>query len=186
MQNVELKTELIDLDLARLIVRRLGANRIGMLHQVDTYFRVPDFRLKKRVSEMDGHAEPIEYIRYERADRSNPKISRFAIYSETEAAKLFGTNPMPIRAVVEKTRELWMIDTLRIHLDEVRDLGRFLEIEALVTPRQNVARCHARIAHIRRHLAPALGEPISCSYADLIEREPTKKSDRAPDTGSGF
>jgi adenylate cyclase, class 2 len=169
MQNVEFKVELRDPELAVGLVRRLGATHIGVLHQVDTYFRVPDHRLKKRVAEMDGHAEPIEYVRYERPDRSMAKISKFTIFSETEAAKLYGSNPMPIRVVVEKTRDLWMIDTVRIHLDEVVGLGRFLEIEALVTPRQNVARCHARLAHLRRHLMPVLGEPIAQSYSDMLE-----------------
>lgn len=171
MQNIELKAELKDLELARLIVRRVGARRIGLLHQMDTYFNVPDCRLKKREAVMNGHPEPVEFIRYERADRSSARQSTFTIYNEQEAAQRFGTQGLPIRTIVEKTRELWMIDSLRIHLDDVRHLGRFFEIEALVTPRQNIARCHARIAHLRRHFGPALGELISTSYCDLMESD---------------
>ncbi|MCE7968734.1 MAG: CYTH domain-containing protein [Leptolyngbya sp. PLA3] len=171
MQNIEIKVELKDVELARLIVRRVGARRIGLLHQVDTYFNVPDCRLKKREAMMNGHPEPVEVIRYERADRPAARASSFTIYNEQEAGYRFGTLGLPIRTIVEKTRELWMIDSLRIHLDDVRHLGRFLEIEALVTPRQNVARCHARIAHLRRHLEPALGEPIATSYCDLLESD---------------
>lgn len=169
MQNVEFKAELRDPELAVGLVRRLGASHIGVIHQVDTYFRVPDFRLKKRVAEMEGHAEPVEYIRYERPDRTQPKVSKFIIYSEAEALKLFGTDPMPVRVIVDKTRDLWMIDTVRIHLDDVVGLGRFLEVEVLVSPRQNVARSHARLAEIRRGLMPVLGEPIAHSYSDMLE-----------------
>jgi adenylate cyclase class IV len=172
VKNVELKAELREPQLAVALVRRLGASRIGIIHQVDTYFRVPDCRLKKRQAQLDGHAEPVEWIRYERPDRTQPKVSNFRIYSEAEAIKRFGSAPLPVRVVVDKTRDLWMIDAVRIHLDDVAGLGRFLEVEVLVTPRQNVARSHARLAQIRRHLAPVLGEPIACSYSDMLEPEP--------------
>lgn len=178
MENVEFKAELRDRELAVGLVRRLGASHIGVMHQVDTYFRVPDYRLKKRVAEMDGHAEPVEYIRYDRPDRTQPKVSRFTIYSEAEALKLYGSASMPVRVVVDKSRDLWMIDTVRIHLDDVVGLGRFIEIEVLVSPRQNVARSHARLAHIRRHLSPVLGEPIAQSYSDMMENAASAESDR--------
>ncbi len=181
MQNVEFKAELRDPELAVGLVRRLGASHIGVLHQVDTYFRVPDHRLKKRVAEMDGHPEPVEYIRYERADRSQPKISKFSILSESEAHKMYGTNPMPIRVVVEKMRDLWMIDTVRFHLDEVVGLGHFIEIEALVSPRQSVAKCHVRIANYRRHLMPVLGEMIAHSYSDMLENAESMEQDATHD-----
>lgn len=185
MRNIEIKAELKDPELARLIVQRVGASRIGLIHQVDTYYNVPDCRLKKREAVMNGHPEPVEYIRYERADAVSAKLSSFAILSEHEFTARFGQLSLPISVIVEKTRELWMIDSLRIHLDEVRHLGRFLEIEALVTPRQSVARCHARIADLRRHLEPALGELIAGSYSDLMMREFPKKTDPAQGAGPG-
>lgn len=170
MRNVELKAELKDIELARLIVARVGATRIGLLHQIDTYFNVPDCRLKKREAVMNGHPEPVEYIRYERANEVSSRISSFSIMSEHEFEQHFGQAGLPARTIVEKTRELWMIDSLRIHLDDVRHLGRFFEIEALVTPRQNIARCHARVAHLRRQFEPALGELIAGSYCDLLDQ----------------
>lgn len=185
MRNIEIKAELKDLELARLIVQRVGASRIGLIHQIDTYYNVPDCRLKKREAVMNGHPEPVEYIRYERADEVSAKLSSFSILSENEFAQKFGEMPLPVSMIVEKTRELWMIDSLRIHLDDVRHLGRFFEIEALVTPRQNIARCHARIAHLRRHFEPALGELISGSYCDLLDRDHKTKPNPARGTGSG-
>ncbi len=168
MQNLEYKAELRDPDVARAALRRLGAAPVGTVRQVDTYFRIHSGRLKKRETTFDGADEPVEIIHYERHDRAQPKLSKFSIYTEEQAAERFGTLPLPIWVRVAKTREIFMKGGVRIHLDEVDDLGRFIEFEALVTKTQNVARCHEVLAELRTALGPTMGEPISVSYSDLI------------------
>jgi len=169
MINVEYKAELRDPELARAACRALGALHVGDLEQTDTYFRIPDGRLKKR----ETAGEPTEWIFYDRENRSLPKLSRFTIYEERAAVERFGTRPLPIWLTVVKKRELWLLGTVRIHLDEVEHLGRFAEFEALVSPKQNVAACHERIAQLRKRFGPALGEPISGGYSDLLAAEET-------------
>lgn len=169
MQNVEFKAELRDPALARTILRAaaIGATWIIQLAQTDTYYRVSSGRLKKR--ECPG--EPTEYIFYDRADRTHPKLSHFKIYSETQALERFGTSPLPVWVVVRKTRDLYMLGNVRIHLDDVENLGKFIEFEALVSPQHNVARCHELIAELREALAPALGEAIATGYSDLLAQD---------------
>lgn len=169
MINVEFKAELRDMDVARAVCLSMGGVRVGTLEQTDTYFRVPDARLKRR--ECPG--EPTEWIFYDREDRALPKLSRFTIYDEDAAVERFGTRPLPIWITVRKVRELWMLGAVRVHLDTVENLGVFLEIEALVTPQQNVARCHELIAALRAKLGPVLGEPLSGGYSDLLAAEET-------------
>lgn len=164
MQNVEFKAELMDLPLARSICRAVGATQIATMQQKDTYYRLPHGRLKKR--EMPG--EPTEYIFYNRPDKMPPKVSQFTIYSENEAITRFGARELLTWLVVNKTRELWMLGNVRIHLDVVDGLGSFIEFEALVTPQQNVARCQDIVADLRRQLHPALGEPVSVGYSDMV------------------
>jgi adenylate cyclase class 2 len=177
MQNVEYKVELKDLPLARSIVRALGAKPHGVLIQTDTYYRtapapkrskrfpVSETRLKKR----ETSGAPTEWISYEREDGTSPKVSRFKIYTEQEAAAKFGPGPHEIKLVVKKSRELYMLDHIRIHLDTVEGLGTFLEFEAMVSPRQNEASCRESVGRLRRELAPVLGEAIGVGYADLLE-----------------
>lgn len=167
MQNVELKRELRDIDLCRSVIRRLGASHAATVAQRDTYFRVPDGRLKKR--EVDGEAP--EWIYYHRQNRLTPRLSHFTILTEEEALTRFGTRPLPVRVIVDKTREIWMKDNLRIHLDDVSGLGRFIEIEALVTPRSHVGACHLQIGEFLKALTPILGEAIALSYSDMIEHD---------------
>lgn len=164
MHNVEFKAELRDFALGRSICLALGATYIITLVQSDTYYRVPSGRLKRR----ETTGEPVEYIFYDRADRSQPKLSHFTIYSEAQALERFGVTPLPVWVVVQKSRDLFMIGGVRIHLDRVDGLGDFLEFEALVSPSQNVAKCHETIAGLRKAFGPAIGEPIACSYSDML------------------
>ncbi|MFO0861994.1 MAG: class IV adenylate cyclase [Phycisphaerales bacterium] len=164
MRNVEFKAELRDLPLAISVCESLGARYVGLLEQTDTYYRVADARLKKR----ETVGEPPEWIFYERPNSSSPKISRFMIYSEAEAQERFGFSPLPVWVVVRKSRELFLLGNVRIHLDMVRDLGAFIELEAMVTKGCDEAACRAAVAEIRAALGPILGEPISAGYSDLL------------------
>ncbi len=96
MINVEFKSELRDIDLARAACAGIGALHAGVLEQTDTYFRIPDGRLKKR----ETVGEPTEWIFYDRENRSLPKLSRFTIYTEAMAKERFGTRPLPVWLVV--------------------------------------------------------------------------------------
>ncbi|MBZ0173394.1 MAG: hypothetical protein K8E66_13505, partial [Phycisphaerales bacterium] len=91
MRNVEFKAELRDPRIARAVARSIGAKLVATLDQTDTYYRVVTGRLKKREAVLDGEPEPIEYIRYDRDDRTRPRISSFQIMSEPEFHERFGT-----------------------------------------------------------------------------------------------
>jgi adenylate cyclase class 2 len=174
MQNVEIKIELRDPALARAIVSTLGAPRVARLRQVDTYYRLADGRLKKReTTDERGHVYPPEYIFYHRLNQARARVSRFVIYTAEEARRLFGAQEPPVWVRVSKWRDVYMHKGVRVHLDEVEDLGSFVEFEALVTPQNDLKAAHAAVEELRRALGPALGEPVSVSYSDLLAAEPT-------------
>jgi adenylate cyclase, class 2 len=164
MKNIEFKAELRDIDLARSICRATGATTVASVEQTDTYYKVTQGRLKKR----EVPDEPTEWIAYDRPDRSQAKASTFTIYTEEEAAARFGTAPLPVWVVVRKRRDVFMWRNVRIHLDQVEGLGTFLEFEALVSRKDPVPRCHEALNELRAALAPVIGEPIACSYSDLL------------------
>lgn len=169
MQNVECKYELRDLPLARSIARAIGSTFIGNLKQKDTYYRLTTGRLKRR----ECIGEPPEYIFYDRSDDSRPRLSSFMIYTQAEAQTRFGSHPLPVWITVLKTRELFMYENVRIHLDTVEDLGTFLEFEALVSPSHHMSQCHSILNILKAKFAPALGEPLSSSYSDLLAQRQT-------------
>lgn len=169
MQNVEFKAELRDFALARTICGSIGAEMVSNLRQTDTYFRVPDAKLKKR--EVPGR--PTEYIFYSRPHRLRPKLSNYTLYTEAQAMDRFGTSPLPVWVVVKKSRDLYMYKGVRVHLDQVEGLGGFIEFEAIVSPAHNLAACHNLVDELRRAFGPAMGEPIACGYAELLAAEQT-------------
>ncbi|MGP1272569.1 MAG: class IV adenylate cyclase [Phycisphaerales bacterium] len=186
MHNVEYKAELRDPPLGRAIARRLGATLAAELAQEDTYYRVPSGRLKRReIVSTDGTRE-IEYIFYDRPDLTTPRLSHYVIYDEPTARERFGTRSLPIDIVVTKRREVFLTGPVRIHLDEVRSLGSFLEFEAVVSRDHPVRRCHELVADLREAFRPATGEPIAVGYADLLRMERDFVAQPSEDGRSGL
>ena len=141
------------------------------MQQTDTYFRLPDGRLKMR--EVPGDLP--EWIFYHRQDRVSPRMSNYTILNNEQARRRWGTHSLKPWLSVVKSRELWMLGDVRIHLDEVEGLGTFIEFEALVSRRFDVKMCHEAVRSLRETFAPLLGEPISKSYSDLVEQALAEK-----------
>jgi predicted adenylyl cyclase CyaB len=73
-----------------------------------------------------------------------------------------------IRGDVVKTRELWMWQRVRIHLDRVERLGTFLEFEAVLEPGEPDEAGHRKIGTLREALHVHHGDLIGTSYSDLL------------------
>lgn len=164
MEAIELKLELRDPGLARGVLRSLGATHLRTLKQVDTHYLVPSGRLMRRAE--DG--APPEFIRYERADAVHPRAACFTAFTHAQASERFGAAALPERAVVQKTREVYLAGRISVHLDKVDGLGWFLELLAPLTRGEDEAATHLALHELRASLTPALGEPLSASYADLV------------------
>ena len=138
-----------------------------VLGQTDTFFVVPRGRLKLRQFS-DGSGE---LIFYERSDQAGPKESSYSRYAcpEPKAVAAVLGQALGVRGVVEKRREVFMIGRTRIHLDEVRGLGSFLEIEVVLDDGEAAAGGE----QVARELLAALGVPESAlvarAYIDLLE-----------------
>ena len=174
MKNLEWKAELRDPSLARLICKKIGATPIAKIRQTDTYFNVTRGRLKKReaiaVERGIGSPEPIQYIFYERPDEVAPKISNYSIYTHDEVLERFGQATLPVKLIVTKVRELYLINSTRIHIDDVHDLGWHFEFEILINSEKDTQAAPQLAENLKSTFLPALGEPIRMSYADLLEQ----------------
>ncbi len=167
MHNIEFKAELRNPSAARAQCKVLGAARMGILQQTDTYFRLADGRLKRR----EAPGEPIEWIFYHRRDIVRPRMCDYAILSDAQARRRWGTQSLKEWVCVVKRRELWLLDNVRIHLDSVRGLGEFIEFEAVVSAEHDTKSCHKKINQLREVFGPTMGEPVGPSYSDLAAQE---------------
>jgi len=125
---VELKARVDDLAETRDKLIEHGAERVGIFHQVDTYYEVPRGRLKLR--EVEGKNDAA-LIYYERENVANPKKSSVSILTipQPQAFKQILALIMKAKAVVNKIREIYIYQGVQVHLDTVRSLGYFVEFE---------------------------------------------------------
>ena len=165
-ENLELKARVPDLDAARGTAEAIGAVRQGTERQVDRFFHVPAGRLKLRRSSLDGG----HLIAYLRSDDANARISRFHRLPVADPDALEATLDAMLgsAARVEKEREVWWWEDVRIHFDRVAGLGSFLELEARldrIADRDEAAR---RVEHLRRAFGIDPADTIAGSYAELL------------------
>ena len=126
--NIEIKARCEDLDYVREMLENQQASFIGLDHQVDTYFKVNDGRLKLR----EGNIERA-LIHYNRQDKAGPKksfVNLYKISSDTVLKEIL-TDSLGILIVVDKQREIYFIENIKFHVDVVEGLGHFVEIEAI-------------------------------------------------------
>jgi adenylate cyclase class IV len=169
MQNIEVKVRCHDLDAARAAVDRIGAHRSGLLRQTDTFFCVPDGRLKLRRCE----GQPPVLIGYQRDDRPGARRSTYQMLELTdkqadalEEVLSLVTRPW---AIVTKKRQLHLWQNVRIHLDRVDGLGDFVELE--IVGEADEARGGELAGRLLRELGLRDEDRVAVAYADLIAEE---------------
>ncbi len=165
MTNIEIKAYCQDLGRAERNLNALGAGPAGTFHQRDTYFRVQEGRLKLReIGPDEAHL-----IYYRRENMPGPKRSDYdlAFTTDPEALRNMLCQVLGTWIEVEKTRQVWLWENVRIHLDDVKDLGQFVELEA-VTEEKKLEESHARVETLMRALEIRADQPIGESYSDLL------------------
>jgi adenylate cyclase, class 2 len=126
--NIEFKAKCNNLTAAENILQQHNPVFKGTDHQVDTYFNVPTGRLKLR----EGNIENA-LIHYERENTAGSKSSHVLLYQHqpNENLKAILTRALGVKAVVDKQRKIYFIDNVKFHFDTVKELGTFLEVEAI-------------------------------------------------------
>lgn len=130
-KNVEIKAQCQDLKALEQLLLLEGADYKGLDHQIDTYFNVPNGRLKLR----EGNIE-CALIHYHRPNQTAAKRSEIHYYKPADThnstdLKLTLGAALGVKVVVDKKRQIFFIDNVKFHLDQVRGLGTFVEIEAI-------------------------------------------------------
>jgi predicted adenylyl cyclase CyaB len=166
MRNIEIKARMRDRLATARALAELGAHRVASFAQIDTYFAVPNGRLKLRQTP----GEPDVLVFYRRDNHPEPKPSDYrlaAIAPEQNLEDLLGA-ALGVRVVVRKQRELWRWHNVRVHLDEVEGLGAFVEFEAQVDALNDETLCRQRTHELMAALSLAPSDLIAGSYADLL------------------
>lgn len=126
--NYEFKARCNDLQTLEMKLKELDPLFIGIDHQVDTYFVVPNGRLKLREANIEN-----SLIHYNRTNTANAKQSDVTLYQHQPDRNLKEalTKALGIKTVVDKKRKIYFVDNVKFHFDEVSELGSFVEVEAI-------------------------------------------------------
>ena len=168
--NIEFKARCDNPEKIRKIL--LSENPVfkGKDHQIDTYFNVEVGRLKLR----EGNIENA-LIHYERPNVAKAKQSTVLLHhpelKNTSSLKEILIKTLGILTIVDKEREIYFIDNVKFHIDYVKNLGHFIEVEAidsdgsLGTPKLQV-QCN----HYRKLFEISEDDLVEVSYSDLISQ----------------
>jgi adenylate cyclase, class 2 len=164
--NIEFKAGCSDLAKAENILLQLSPRFIGEDHQIDTYFNVAKGRLKLR----EGNIENA-LIQYERENTAGSKSSQILLYRHRpdKSLKEILEKTLGVKTIVDKRRRIYFIENVKFHFDVVKDLGTFVEVEAidengLLGKEKLQAQCDRYIALFNITAA----DFIAVSYSDLI------------------
>ena len=126
--NIEIKAKSNNQNTIREILKSKKADNKGTDHQIDTYFKVNNGRLKLREGTIENYL-----IHYQRENKKGPKQSNVTLFSFNPESSLKEvlTKALGILVVVDKQREIYFIDNVKFHIDTVKNLGTFVEIEAI-------------------------------------------------------
>lgn len=162
---VELKARYEDLGKARALLS--GAEHVGTFRQVDTYFSLGERRLKLRA--VEGQTEG-QLVYYERPDRGGVKESLVLLADLPDASAVLDIlrRTFPVQAEVRKTREIYRLEGVQVHLDTVQGLGKFLEFEKVVSGDEEERAGRAQLEALSGYFQIAPEDLMASSYSDLL------------------
>jgi adenylate cyclase class IV len=165
-RNIEIKARIDGIaELARK-VRAIATAGPTEIVQDDTFFDCDAGRLKLRAFP----DERGELIFYRRADQQGPKESFYLISPTLSPCSLREVLSLAYgqRGRVEKRRMLFLVGRTRIHLDQVKGLGEFLELEVVLNdgepPEAGIAEANA----LMEQLGIDPSQLIEGAYLDLL------------------
>lgn len=129
IKNFEFKARVNSLEEYENQLLRLNPKDFGIEHQIDTYFNAQKGRLKLR--EIIGKESKL--IDYNRENILGSKKSDILLYKHesNESLKNILINQFGIKVIVDKKRKIYGINKVKFHFDTVKQLGTFIEVEAI-------------------------------------------------------
>ena len=165
-QNIEIKAKASAPDKQWELARKFTTEPV-ILEQEDTFYHSPNGRLKLR--QFINLDRPAELIFYQRDNSPNPVPShyqRVEIEDPVSINQLL-SDSMGVMGTVRKTRELILYDNIRIHLDQVADLGKFIELEVILDENRDPEEGNNLAIKLMGKLQIRKEDLISKAYIDL-------------------
>jgi len=162
--NFEFKARLHNEPRVREALKRLNARFIGTDHQIDTYFRVPSGRLKVRAGRLEN---ALIFYRRSNLRRARQSTVEMMLLPRRNSLRAILARALGTLAVVDKRREIYFVKNVKIHLDRVRQLGKFLEVEA-ISRTGDAKKMRSQARQFQELFGITAKDIVAESYSDLI------------------
>ncbi len=166
-RNIEIKASIDSINTCITTAKLLSGSDPEVIKQEDYFFNCANGRLKLRIlSSVNG-----ELIFYNRKNESGPKMSEYFISKTNEPYTLLDVleKSYGLRGVIKKTRKLFLIENTRVHIDQVENLGSFLEFEVVLTSEEDINTGKQVAQRLMAQFEIQKNSLIDCAYIDLIE-----------------
>lgn len=162
-----MKARYPDIEKAIQLVLKEGARPGGDERQVDTYFKIPTGKLKLR--EIEGKTGELIFYSREAGTRSEGAICRYMIYrtDRPEELREVLASALGVDVEVRKRRLVYWIQNVKVNVDEVEGLGRFVEFEAQAD-RVGLPAARKQVERLMDLLGIRLEDLVGKSYSDMI------------------
>lgn len=161
-KNLEIKIKLNSHKEIKDILNRNNVKLKEVLHQKDIYYKADKGLLKLRI-ENDKHT----LIFYDRNEKSPKRWSDYYLLEcGNKNPHNFLKRFLDVLVIVNKKRELYIYKNTRIHLDVVKNLGCFIELETRVN--KGLKDAEYRFNYLVDLLKLSDKKEIRASYKDLL------------------
>jgi adenylate cyclase, class 2 len=169
--NFEFKARIKETTHVLATLKQLRARALGTDRQIDTYFCVPAGRLKIREGRIEN-----SLIHYQRTDSAHARRSNveLMLLPRRNSVRAILSGALGVLAVVDKRREIYFVGNVKIHLDRVRGLGTFIEVEAM-TRTGDIKKVRAQAAKFQKLFKIPAEDIVPESYSDLIMQKALKR-----------
>ena len=168
-RNIEIKARIDDIGSVTQKAETIADEGPTEIVQDDTFFACKNGRLKLRAfSSTEG-----ELIFYIRPDQQGPKESFYLISPTSAPDALRESLTLGYGQVgrVRKHRTLFLVGRTRIHIDQVENLGHFLELEVVLSDGESVESGKAIAHDLIGKLGISSDQLIEGAYVDLLARK---------------
>ena len=131
--EIEIKATYENEEKVKAILEKLGAEKKKVKHQIDEYYNPPSIDTREtneyiRLRHKSGSNEGVFAHHINLSDGVNKEyevdVGNIKVFKEMLAGLKF-----PLLGTIDKKRETYIYDQFKITFDDVKDIGKFIEIE---------------------------------------------------------
>ena len=171
MIEVEVKVR-ADHSQVRSVLQKLGAIKIGIENQSDSYFAAPHRDFVKtdealRIRSLDGKAvltykgPKLDKVSKTREELETP-------VDEATTAKILRALGFSEAGMVRKKREVFRAGEITVCLDAVEGLGEFLEVEIVAEDGKDLETSRGKLFELLKQFGAGEKDSIRTSYLEMV------------------